>query len=170
MTWKISYYQRKKSLRDKFWEKVDIKRDNDCWVWMASINRKGYGNFYISTGNSEERHTLAHRFSWEDSYGLIPDGMYVCHKCDNPSCVNPSHLFLGTNQDNMDDMKRKGRSPRMKGSTHPESKLTESKVQEIKEIRKTGKPYNKIAALYGVDTSLIFRICKGKSWRHTNDE
>jgi hypothetical protein len=90
---------------ERFWAKVD--RTGDCWVWLAGKGRGGYGR--LSRAGLSPQYRLAHRHSWELAYGPIPDGLHVCHRCDNPPCVNPAHLFLGTDKDNLDDMRSKGR-------------------------------------------------------------
>lgn len=87
---------------ERFWDKV-VKTES-CWLWDASVDRKGYGKI-----NHNGKPKSAHRLSYEIAYGPIPEGMFVCHKCDNPPCVRPDHLFIGTNKDNMADMKSKGR-------------------------------------------------------------
>jgi len=86
----------------RFWDKVE--KTDGCWLWTASKSEDGYGYFRFDGGMRK-----AHRMSWLFTNGEIPEGMFVCHSCDNPSCVNPEHLWLGTNQDNQDDMNEKGR-------------------------------------------------------------
>lgn len=90
------------SLEDKFWLKV--KKTESCWNWISSLNSRGYGVFYYNKTVS-----LSHRVSWKLKNGEIPEKLFVCHHCDNPKCINPSHLFLGTQVDNMKDCSRKGR-------------------------------------------------------------
>lgn len=94
----------------RFWVKVEIKSEDECWNWTAFKNKQGYGRF----GSSSCRCVNAHRVSWTIAFGPIPEGHFVCHRCDNPSCVNPKHLFTGTRQDNVDDMVIKKRSRHFK--------------------------------------------------------
>lgn len=95
----------KKTIRERFDEKYTIEPNSGCWLWTRSLGMNGYGS--ISSGSGEK--LLAHRVSYELHIGELTDGAFVCHHCDNPPCVNPHHLFLGSPQDNMDDMWSKGR-------------------------------------------------------------
>lgn len=97
----------RRPVADRFWEKVD--KSGDCWLWTAATAFWGYGVFQLGRGPGEGI-VRAHRWSWEQAHGPIPDGLFVCHHCDTPACVRPSHLFLGTNADNLGDMGRKGRA------------------------------------------------------------
>lgn len=168
MSWDISYYQRNKPLNIKFWEKVEMTSINDCWMWKASKNKKGYGNFYVSIGNSKDKHILAHRMAYIlwNHLNEIPDGLQVLHRCDNPSCCNPAHLFLGTNQDNMNDMMQKGRRGDKSGEHNSQAKLTSEDVFLMRNMRKMGMTYEKIAIEFGLHLSTVADICNGKSWKH----
>lgn len=111
----------------RFWDKVSIVGDDDCWEWTASTLRGGYGNF-----RWKDKMVQSHRFSWMMANKKeIPDGMYVCHHCDNPSCVNPKHLFLGNQKDNVRDCWNKNRHSNQ-GENHPRNILTKDQVINIK--------------------------------------
>lgn len=168
MSWNNSIKQRNKSLEDKFWEKAK-EVNSGCWEWQASRNKKGYGNFYLSVGHSKDKHCLAHRMSWILTYGEIPDGLQVLHDCDNPSCVNPEHLFLGTNDDNVQDKIQKGRMRTLRGEESPSSKLTEAKVRKMRELKNKGYSYAELGRKFNVDTSTARYVCIGKLWKHVND-
>lgn len=99
-----------KTRLDRFNEKYEINESTGCWLWHGSKDKDGYGKININYKNYR-----AHRLSYELFKDIIPEGLFVCHTCDTPNCVNPEHLFLGTNQDNMDDMVAKGRSPKQRG-------------------------------------------------------
>jgi hypothetical protein len=151
---------------ERFWSKVD--KSNDCWVWTGCKNKKGYGVAGSGIIGGSKR---AHRACWEYCNGKIPDGLGVLHKCDNPPCVNPEHLFLGTNQDNVDDRERKGRaSNHLKGcagEANGLAKLDEQEVIWIKRLLATGKmSHRAIARIFSVTAANISGIARGKTWGH----
>lgn len=138
------------------------KMKNGCWEWKGSRDKKGYGQFSF-----KERRIKTSRFSWEINNGKIPKGLFVCHNCDNPPCCNPEHLFLGTCQDNSDDMVKKGRHADCKGEKHAYSKLTEKQVKNIlKENAKKKVNHTHTGKKYGVAPSTIKFIIDGLTWKH----
>ena len=143
-----------KSMEERFWAKVS--KGPKCWVWTGYKDNNGYGKFYY-----DREACLAHRVSYEIKYKSIPKGMYVCHHCDNTSCVRSSHLFLGTQTDNMQDSTKKGRVS--KGEHRYLSKLTDIK---IKSILKDKRSQREIAKEYGINQSQVSRIKKGLAWTH----
>lgn len=155
--------------KTKFNKKWKLDPKTQCWEWTAGKFQDGYGQFKF---NGAAIGLKAHRAAWILYKGPIPKGnhlgtMCVCHTCDNPPCVNPKHLFLGTHQDNMDDKVNKGRS--MKGVKHNLAKLTESQVLEIRAkyngFRK--RPYlRELAEEHGVDPTMISLIVNRKNWTH----
>lgn len=162
-----SFHQRGKPLFIKFWEKVLIDDDDKCWEWQSSKNKKGYGNFYLSVGHSKDLHCLAHRMSYKLRYGDFDETLCVLHKCDNPSCVNPSHLFLGTNNDNVQDKLLKVRQPILLGNDNPVAKLNENDVREIRKLYKPRKyTLEMLARKYNVHLSTIAYAINGKNWGH----
>ena len=145
---------------ERFWEKVH--RSEGCWEWTAHRKQGGYGQFNLCNGRGL---ILAPRFAWEEYNGPIPEGLNVLHRCDNPPCVRPDHLFLGTIADNQADMAAKGRSPR--GEVNGRVKLTEDQVMTIRaRYALTGVTQGQLADDYGVTRSNIGCIVGGKSWRH----
>lgn len=155
------------SVEERFWEKVDKRGPDECWEWGATKTRLGYGQLQI-----DGRSTSAHRVSWELAYGPIPDGLCVCHHCDNPGCVNPTHLFLGTELDNARDRDCKGRqrSPRLVGERNGQAKLTRKQVLEIRRRYKKGVMCQReLGVRYGVTQSMISMIVLGKSWKHLEE-
>ncbi len=135
--------------------------DNGCWLWAGSHISDGYGS--VSIGGKPTR---AHRAFYSHFVGPIPDGMFVCHKCDVRPCVNPDHLFLGTNQDNVDDRERKGRNKLPpKGEQHNHAKLTESQVIEARFLWQSGRSQNSLAKQFGVCAKTMREAVTGKSWK-----
>lgn len=140
----------------RFWSKV--ARSDECWLWAAGVNSGGYGAFRI-----DGVHYRAHRVAWQLAFGPIPDGLFVCHRCDVRRCVRPGHLFLGTNADNMRDCAEKGRAHRPLGELSAWSKLTMGQVQEI---RASTLLQRELAETHQVTQSQISRIRSGKAWPH----
>ena len=135
-----------------------------CILWGGPVDRQGYGRTHVNG-----RRYRAHRVAYKNATGNDPGDLHVCHKCDNPSCVNPDHLFLGTQADNLADMRRKGRGknpPLKRGEAHYEGKLTEQSVRVIRERRSTGERLVDIAADFGVTPALISHIATRRKWRH----
>jgi len=142
-----------------FWSKVD--KSSGCWLWTAGKLGKGYGQFLGNSGVIS-----AHRFSYELHYGKIPKGMYICHHCDNPLCVKPDHLFLGTPRDNVMDCIKKGRFNSPYGESHWWAKLSNEQVTEIKERAKNGGiALRRMAPEYGVSDQCIYEIVNNRTRR-----
>lgn len=149
--------------RVQFFKTVTVT--DTCWLWNGCLRPDGRG--FTSYGKG--RNMLAHRLSWELSYGAIPEGMAVCHHCDNPRCVRPDHLFLGTQQDNLRDMRDKNRGaipPPRQGSKHHKAKLTDADVLAIRAACANGEKQNAVAKRYSVSDTQIGYIVKGKNWKH----
>jgi hypothetical protein len=136
-----------------------IEKTDTCWLWTGYRDRDGYGNFQL---NGSPRQ--AHRISYHIYRGRIPEGMLVCHTCDNPSCVNPAHLFLGTPKNNMEDKVTKGR---MRGNWEKGAAFgTKLTPEEVLFIREDTRKTREIADDYGVTTHLIRLIKRKKIWTH----
>jgi|SRR5688572_195378 len=151
------------SLLKRFWEKVDIRSLDECWVWKAGCDTEGYGNFSLNG-----KQINSHRVAWEQTYGRIPRGKHVLHKCDNPPCCNPGHLFLGNPLMNARDRTKKERSTKgqVRGQEIWSNKLKEQEVTRIRHKRTLGCTLRDLAAEYGVDHTTIWEICKRRIWKH----
>ncbi len=147
---------------ESFWTRVDKTDPSGCWIWTGCTTSSGYGRFFWHGKNSY----LAHRVAYEITFGSIPKGMFVCHKCDNPLCVNPDHLFSGTAADNMRDMAVKGRAASMLGTLNPSAKLNVKMVYKLRELYEQGKTVMEISHQMSVPYSNVWSIVKRKTWTH----
>lgn len=145
-----------------FWNRVDRRGDDECWEWRGRLNEDGYGKLRFRSDD-----WAAHRLSWFLCFGEIPEGMCVLHHCDNPKCVNPVHLFLGTHADNMRDMAQKGRRKHIGcGEDNSSAKLTVSDVRCIHELRARGATQQAIADRFEVTQAHVSRILLGHVWEN----
>jgi hypothetical protein len=163
--WATATKEQKLSRLKLSFEKYAIKNENGCWGWNGNPVRK-----YPSV-QYESKSMLAHRASWLIHHGEIPEGLFVCHHCDNPRCTNPKHLFLGTETDNVRDMYNKGRHPILKGEKAPGSKLTELQVRIIKTLLLKDASWQhieKIANIMKVSFTTIYDIKAERTWKHIN--
>lgn len=150
---------------ERFWEKVRTGRGRSCWLWQACLNHSGYGMIR----NGPRGMSLAHRLSWAIHFG-DPGSNQVLHRCDNRECVNPAHLYLGTNADNMRDKVERGRSsyprPDRQGQKHPLAKLTDRQVRAIRRRARGRRGEGRdLASEFGVSRATICNILKRKSWQ-----
>jgi hypothetical protein len=152
---------KRKPAEERFWDKVNKNTGTDCWHFTGSIAYNGYGQFKFNG-----KIIKAHRFSYELNKGPIPDGMCILHACDNRLCVNPDHLSIGTQRDNVYDMINKNRKAIQKGSLNGMSKLTEDQVKLIKRRIASGEKQVNLAKEYGVNKSQITEIKIGRTWAH----
>lgn len=150
------------SFEERFWNNVGPKTPEGCILWIGPKTPKGYG--VISRNDATVR---PHRFMYEVAYGPIPKGLHVCHKCDNPSCIRPDHLFLGTNQDNVNDSKAKNRRNRPIGQRNPRARLTEEIVRECRRRHKAGGvTLDQLAEEFNVYPSTMWFAVSGTTWSH----
>jgi len=182
----LSGMRKRKTLEEKFWPKV--KKGPGCWEWIGVRDGCGYGRLAVYRESKRVRVFLAHRLSWALNRGAIPRGLCVLHKCDNPPCVRPSHLWVGTQAENNADRDAKGRhwsvvkpdsAPRgdahwmrtrpddvLRGECHGRAKLKERDVVKIKKLRTDGVPVKDLVKRFGVSSSTIYFILSGETWAH----
>jgi hypothetical protein len=152
------------ALLARFWAKVDKPADpKACWEWQGYRDQLGYGQFSIRLRPGRWRRIGTHRLAWELTYGRILPRIFVCHHCDNPPCVRPDHLFLGTPGDNYVDMQRKNRSPRHDGEHNGHAKLNEDQVRTIRRLLGHATQ-QQIAAAFGVTQILVSMIHRNRIW------
>lgn len=145
-----------------FWSKVVLGGRDECWLWTGAKSNRSYGRFGVAGKNRR-----ASRIAWALHHGRDPGPLHVCHTCDNPMCVNPHHLFLGTDLDNSNDKCSKGRQHIPVGEfgeANPASKLTADKVKEIRRLCASGLSQSKVAAMFGVEQTNVGLICRRKTW------
>lgn len=138
------------------------RREGDCMIYTGGLTPLGYGVFRV---NNPRRCDRAHRAAYEMAYGPIPDGQMVCHKCDRRACINPDHLFLGTQKDNMADAAAKGRVAH--GEQQGAAKLTEANVREIRRSYRDGEEtLRELSARFGISPPSVFRVVRRITWKH----
>lgn len=147
----------------KFWSSA--KPDGDCLIWSLGKTSRGYGSYRIRQ-KFIQAHRLSRRLSYILTHGSIPDGMVIRHSCDRPACIAPAHLVVGTQQDNLRDMRERGRDRHVRGSENHNSKLTEEDVVLIRTLRASGVSLTDLAARFGMQKGHICGICVGNDWRH----
>lgn len=159
-----------KTIEQRFWAKTS-KQSNGCWQWTGATDTKGYGRFHVWRMGT----ILAHRYAWQLTNGLIPEGMFACHRCDNPACVNPEHIFIGTAEENTRDMLTKQRHSR--GESHGDKirradrgnrKLSPDDVVAIRAELKRGERQRDIARAFGISQGAVSQINRGATWGHVN--
>ena len=154
--------QRIERIKKRFEEKV-VKKDG-CWDWNGYFDKDGYTLLHSGANHKGFKERRGHRISWLIHYGNVPEGKKVCHKCDNPRCTNPEHLFLGTTLENNQDKTKKGRGNI--GSKHGNSKLNEYQVMEIKKLINMGVCSTRIMSDYGISRMTVSSIRLNKTWKH----
>lgn len=165
------------STQARFWQKVDQSAGQDaCWLWTTAHTHVGYGRFALT----HQRTVYAHRLAYFLTYGEIPTDKIVCHRCDNPTCCNPAHLFVGTHKENVQDMIDKGRKPRgenhwtfrspnsvARGERQGSAKLSEEQVISLRTRYEAHDCERKeLAAEFHIDVTHLWRIAKGRNWQH----
>ena len=152
--------------QQRFWRHVTRAADDECWEWTGSHNPDGYGHLRMHNRMGVPCDEDAHRLSWRLHHGAIPDGLCVLHTCDNPACVNPAHLFLGTIADNNHDMRLKGRDRHPRGEQNGRAKLTQAAVLDMRRRYAAGGiSQEQLGREYGVCQSVAGRAIQGLTWK-----
>jgi HNH endonuclease len=151
--------------KEDFWSRVDVRGQDECWLWKGKVNNFGYGRI----GGCR----TAHRMAYQLTHGSIPEGTFILHKCDNPPCCNPSHLYAGTPADNVRDMLARNRNakvkPNMRGEANHAAKITWEQAREMRRMKAIGMRVMQIARIFGVHWGIVSRATLGQSFNeHTN--
>ena len=149
------------TIEQRFWSRV--RKGEGCWLWRGGGGHS-YGRLAADEGGHDGPLVYAHRLAYKLHHGSIPDDLFVLHRCDNPRCVNPAHLFLGTVNDNHDDMVAKGRN--RKGEQCSYAKLTEDDVVELRLRRAAGESLESLSAAFNVATGTAYDACHRRTWKH----
>lgn len=153
---------------DRLWARLPAGSPDECWLWPGSTFGGGYGSIKGRTPDGLQSNLPTHRVAWESQHGPVPEGLFVCHRCDVRLCCNPDHLFLGTQIDNIEDACRKGRIAKGEGSGT--AKLTEKDVREIRHAHQIGAASNvALARRYGIGETQVRRIVRGMKWKHLKE-
>jgi hypothetical protein len=152
------------SLAARFWGSIEVKGPTECWPSKGPYSDFGYGRFAMT----HDFTVYSHRMAWQVINGDIPETLDVLHKCDNPPCCNPNHLFTGTDKDNVHDCMQKGRRNPPVGSRNGFAKLNPDCIREIRRLKSSGKTTKEIAAMFKVGRSNIDLILRGKTWSHVH--
>jgi transposase len=154
------------TLPERFWLKVQKgEKADDCWKWNGCKYGMGYGQLSHVSGG-KKRSAPAHKLSYRIHHGEFDESLLVCHRCDNPECCNPRHLFLGTAKDNIQDKYSKGRGADVRGERNPVSRLTEDQIILIRELRANNESISELAEKFNVSNSQIKRIVSRELWGH----
>jgi hypothetical protein len=159
-------------LAARFWPKVQTSEVEDCWPWSGATNQDGYGVFHIGkraltpVGN---RAAGAHRMAWWLTHG-DPGEKWVLHRCDNPPCCNPAHLYLGDHEQNIRDMVQRGRLVTIRGEKHANAKLNDERVRITRRWSEMGKSLYPLAKRWGVTPTILYRVARGEAWLHVVPE
>lgn len=144
----------------RFWSKAN--KGGGCWLWEARVTRDGYGKFTVGSSKDGTKATVyAHRYAYELANGPIPKGLHVCHSCDVPACVNPAHLWLGTNADNVADKVAKGRHHNCAGEHNGNAKLSDAQVTAIRAMRMSGTRRRELAERFGCAPGYVSKLVRG---------
>lgn len=162
----VSRHQFRQNPEAYFWSFVQKADGDACWLWTKSTSRYGYGQQFWTDG----KNWIAHRLAWTLTHGAIPKSVCLCHRCDNPACVRPSHMFLGTQADNLADMRAKGRGfdfpTEKRGEKNPRARLTDNDVREIRRRHAAGESIKRLGKAFNYAHTNISAIIRGKIWAH----